>query len=89
MEIFSKEKQNSHAKKKDELKIPGRAVSRGVANGIVVCLYGKKRQFYRINLSETQIKCANPYAFFASRLRDFPVMFDLCSFARKIPVLVK
>ena len=34
----------------------GRAVSRGVAVGKVVCLHGKKRQFYRIELSDSQIE---------------------------------
>jgi len=35
-----------------ELKVPARSVSRGVAVGKVVCLYGSNRQFYRIDIDE-------------------------------------
>lgn len=34
----------------------GRAVSRGAAIGRTICLHGKKRQFYRINLQDSQIE---------------------------------
>jgi phosphotransferase system enzyme I (PtsI) len=42
--------------KKNEIRIRARAVSRGVAIGKVISLYGKKRQFYRISLKEFQIE---------------------------------
>jgi phosphoenolpyruvate-protein phosphotransferase (PTS system enzyme I) len=40
----------------NEIRIRARAVSRGVAIGKVVCLHGKKRQFYRVNLPQTQLE---------------------------------
>jgi phosphoenolpyruvate-protein phosphotransferase (PTS system enzyme I) len=40
----------------NEIRIRARAVSRGVAIGKVVCLHGKKRQFYRVNLLQTQLE---------------------------------
>lgn len=42
--------------KKTEIKLNARAVARGVAVGSVVCLYGRKRQFYRIELENGQIE---------------------------------
>ena len=39
-----------------ELKLKARPVARGVAIGKVVCLHGRKRQFYRLNLEESQIE---------------------------------
>lgn len=42
--------------KSNEQKLKARAVSRGIAIGKIVCLHGKKRQFYRINLKENQIE---------------------------------
>jgi phosphoenolpyruvate-protein phosphotransferase (PTS system enzyme I) len=39
-----------------EIRLQARAVSRGVAIGKIVCLHGKKRQFYRINLHKNQIE---------------------------------
>lgn len=39
-----------------EQKLKARAVSRGIAIGKVICLHGKKRQFYRITLKESQIR---------------------------------
>lgn len=39
-----------------EIKLKARAVSRGVASGKIVCLYGRKRQFYRIQLKNSQIE---------------------------------
>ncbi len=41
---------------KPELRLNARAVSRGIAVGKVVCLHGRKRQFYKINLETTQIE---------------------------------
>lgn len=40
----------------NEIRIRARAVSRGIAIGKVVCLHGKKRQFYHINLPQTQLE---------------------------------
>lgn len=39
-----------------EIKLKAQAVARGVAIGKVVCLHGRKRQFYRISLEEPQIE---------------------------------
>jgi phosphoenolpyruvate-protein phosphotransferase (PTS system enzyme I) len=44
------------ARKNNEIRIRARAVSRGIAIGKVVCLHGKKRQFYRVNLSQNQLE---------------------------------
>jgi phosphotransferase system enzyme I (PtsI) len=56
MTISDKNKQNNGAKSKfSEIKLKARAVARGVAIGKVVCLHGRKRQFYRINLEESQV----------------------------------
>ena len=46
---------NSNAKKDAEITYKALAVSRGVAIGKVVCLHGRKRQFYKINLDENRI----------------------------------
>ncbi|CAN5473475.1 phosphoenolpyruvate--protein phosphotransferase [soil metagenome] len=45
-------KNNNYA----EIKLNARAVSRGVAIGKVICLHGRKRQFYRIELNDSQIE---------------------------------
>ncbi len=39
-----------------EIRLTSRAVSRGVAIGRIVCLHGQTRQFYRLNLKESQIE---------------------------------
>lgn len=39
-----------------EQKIRARSVSRGVAVGRIVCLFGQKRQFYRLALKESRIE---------------------------------
>lgn len=39
-----------------EIKLKARAVSRGVAVGKIVCLHGRRRQFYKVQLKNTQIK---------------------------------
>ncbi len=44
-----------HVNDLEEITIQGRAVSRGVAVGQVVCLYGNRRQFYRKEISENEI----------------------------------
>jgi phosphoenolpyruvate-protein phosphotransferase (PTS system enzyme I) len=41
--------------KKNEIRIHGRAVSRGVAVGRVVCLHGRKQQFLRLKLEDEKI----------------------------------
>jgi phosphoenolpyruvate-protein phosphotransferase (PTS system enzyme I) len=52
------EKQSSQTSSKNgaEQKFKARSVARGVAIGEVVCLHGKKRQYYKINLLEEQIE---------------------------------
>jgi len=49
-------KSNGAKNKSLEIKLKARAVARGVAIGKVVCLHGRRRQFYRINLEESQIE---------------------------------
>jgi phosphotransferase system enzyme I (PtsI) len=57
MTFLNNNARNHGAKQKHaELKLKARAVARGVAIGKVVCLYGRKRQFYRINLEDSQIE---------------------------------
>src|SRR5688500_6731959 len=46
--------QNSH-KPKAEVRLKAQAVSRGIAVGRVVCLYGRNRQFYKVDIGEAQI----------------------------------
>lgn len=46
----------SHTIKNSEIKLKARAVSRGVAVGKIVCLHGRKRQFYRVTLKSSQIE---------------------------------
>lgn len=50
-------KNNSHqTSAKSEIKLNARAVSRGVAIGKIVCLHGRKRQFYKINLEASKVE---------------------------------
>ncbi len=56
MIVFDKTTQISSSKKNVEIRLKARAVSRGVAIGKVVCLYGRKRQFYRVDLKPSQIE---------------------------------
>lgn len=49
-------KLNSTPEKDSEITLKALAVSRGVAVGKVVCLHGRKRQFYKINLDENRIE---------------------------------
>ena len=42
--------------KSNERRIKARAVSRGIAVGKIVCLYGRKRQFYQIKIDDLQIE---------------------------------
>lgn len=41
---------------KGEIRLQARAVSRGIAVGKIVCLHGRKRQFYKINLENSKIE---------------------------------
>ena len=50
-----KQSQISSANGSKEMRLSGRSVSRGVAIGRVVSLHGNKRQFYKINLEDSQI----------------------------------
>ena len=56
MIVFDKTNQTTSSKKNGEIKLNARAVARGVAIGKVVCLHGRKRQFYRIELKPSQIE---------------------------------
>jgi len=56
MIVFNKTTQISSSKTNSEIKLDARAVSRGVAIGKVVCLHGRKRQFYRVDLNSAQIE---------------------------------
>lgn len=49
-------KTNGAKNKSSEIKLKAQAVARGVAIGKIVCLHGRKRQFYRINLEVGQIE---------------------------------
>ncbi len=42
--------------KKPEIRLKARAVSRGVAIGKIVCLYGSNRQFYRVHIEYSEIE---------------------------------
>ncbi len=57
MNALKEKKQNSSSQIfKNEIRLNARAVSRGIAVGKIVCLHGRKRQFYRINLEASQIE---------------------------------
>ncbi len=55
MIVFDKTNQVDSSKKNGEIRLNARAVARGVAIGKVVCLHGRKRQFYRLDLKPAQI----------------------------------
>lgn len=55
MIVVDENERNAHSVDNGEVRLTSRAVSRGVAIGKVVCLHGQTRQFYRINISESQI----------------------------------
>ena len=50
------QKKNSSPEKKVEARLTARAVSRGCAIGKVICLHGRRRQFYRYQLPDSQIE---------------------------------
>ncbi len=57
MNALKEKKQNSSSLiLKNEIRLNARAVSRGIAVGKIVCLHGRKRQFYKINLEESLIQ---------------------------------
>jgi len=57
MIVSSKTNQISHSeKKKGEIKLNARAVSRGISIGKVVCLHGRKNQFYRVELAKSEVE---------------------------------
>ncbi len=56
MIVFDRNSQDSFSRTKSETILNGRAVSRGIAIGRVVCLHGRKRQFYRIRLENSDIE---------------------------------
>ena len=57
MIVFDKKERDLLSQKNNgEIKLTSRAVSRGVAIGRIVCLHGQTRQFYRLNLKESQIE---------------------------------
>ncbi len=57
MIVFDTNSQDSLSQKNNtETILNARAVSRGIAIGQVVCLHGNKRQFYRINLKDSEIE---------------------------------
>ena len=57
MESLASKQQISPAPdKKSEIKFKARSVSRGAAFGRIVSLHGKKRQYYKIHLEDSQIE---------------------------------
>lgn len=56
MSAFDKKQFSQFSHNGTELRLRARSVSRGVAIGRVVCLHGRKRQFYRIDLEDSQIE---------------------------------
>ena len=54
---FDTKKQNFHQSlSKNEVRLNARAVSRGVAVGKIICLHGRKRQFYKLKIENSQIE---------------------------------
>ncbi|HSK72453.1 MAG TPA: phosphoenolpyruvate--protein phosphotransferase [Pyrinomonadaceae bacterium] len=57
MSALNKKKQNDLSHHKNgEIRLSGRAVSRGVGVGRILSLFGQKRQFYRIKLENSKIE---------------------------------
>src|SRR5882757_10081123 len=54
--LKNKKQKNKNPLPARELILQGRSVSKGVAVGEAVCLYGVKRQFYRIKLKEKEVE---------------------------------
>src|ERR1041384_3470397 len=53
---LSENKKKKNRSTPAELILSGRSVSKGIAIGEAVCLYGVKRQFYRIKLKNNEIE---------------------------------
>ena len=54
---FDAKKQNSRLSlSKNEVRLNARSVSRGVAVGKIICLHGRKRQFYKLKIENSQIE---------------------------------
>lgn len=57
MNSINSKKPNSHLPNaKNEIRLNARAVSRGIAVGKIICLHGRKRQFYKINIETSKIE---------------------------------
>ena len=54
--MYKKKLNLDSPKKNVEERLDARAVSRGLAIGKVVCLHGRKRQFYRSDINESQVE---------------------------------
>ncbi len=55
--MIDPKKPNSHASNfRNEIRLNARAVSRGIAVGKVICLHGRKRQFYKVNIETSNIE---------------------------------
>lgn len=54
--LKNKKQNDSSQNKNDEIRLYGRAVSRGVGVGKILSLFGQKRQFYRIKLENSKIE---------------------------------
>lgn len=55
MSVRSNSDRNKSAGSAPEIRLRARAVSRGVAIGRIVCLYGSNRQFYRTGLADADV----------------------------------
>jgi phosphotransferase system enzyme I (PtsI) len=57
MDAFDRNASRGNGRKDPgELRFPAQIVSRGIAIGKIVCLHGRKRQFYRVELKDSQVE---------------------------------
>ncbi len=60
MKLIVPKKPNSHLSNvpnaKNEIRINARAVSRGIAVGRIICLHGRRRQFYKVTIETSKIE---------------------------------
>lgn len=56
MSVLNRRQQNSQTSGREETIFRGRAVGRGAVVGRVVCFYGNRKQFYRLNLTDSQVE---------------------------------
>src|SRR5215470_13334513 len=57
MDVFDGNAHPENGKKNPaELRLTAQVVSRGIAIGNIVCLHGRKRQFYRIAIRESRVE---------------------------------